>query len=70
MKKIIALLLSLVLLLSVAAFAEGEPDPALVCCLSNIVIESTTNGETTAVNLEGLETYLCKRDRSVCSLLT
>ncbi|MBR0368874.1 MAG: hypothetical protein IJH86_10845 [Clostridia bacterium] len=58
MKKIIALLLSLVLLLSVAAFAEGEPDPALVCCLSNIVIETTTNGETTAVNLEGLETYL------------
>ena len=58
MKKIIALLLSLMLLLSMAAFAEEALDPALVCCLSNIVIESTTNGETTAVNLEGLETYL------------
>lgn len=58
MKKIIALLLSLMLLLGMAAFAEEELDPALVCCLSNIVIETTTNGETTAVNLEGLETYL------------
>ncbi len=58
MKKIIALLLSLMMLLSMAAFAEEELDPALVCCISNIVIETTTNGETTAMNLEGLETYL------------
>ena len=58
MKKIIALLLSLMMLLGMAAFAEEELDPALVCCISNIVIEATTNGETTAMNLEGLETYL------------
>ncbi|MBR2698872.1 MAG: hypothetical protein IKE76_09810 [Clostridia bacterium] len=58
MKKIIALLLSLMMLLGMAAFAEEATEPALVCCLSNIVIETTTNGETTAMNLEGLETYL------------
>lgn len=57
MKKIIALLLSLMMLFGMAAFAE-EQDPAMVCCLSNIVFETTTNGETTAMNLEGLETYL------------
>lgn len=58
MKKIVALLLSVLMILSMAAVAEEALDPALVTRVSNLVIESTADGETSALNLEGLEAYI------------
>lgn len=58
MKKIMALLLCALMLLGMTAVAEEASDTALVSSFKNIVIESTSNGQTSTMNLEGLEIYL------------
>lgn len=58
MKKIIALLLSILMVVSMTAFAEEETSPALVIRLGNIVIESTAGGATNTTSLDGFDAYL------------
>ena len=58
MKKIVALLISVLMILSMAAVAEEASDPALVIRISDIVIENTANDQTQSVNLDGFEGYL------------
>lgn len=58
MKKIIALVLSILMLLGMAAIAEEGQDTALVTCFSDIVIQTTANGETTTNSLDNFEAYL------------
>ena len=59
MKKIVALLLSVLMLLSMAAIAEeAADDTALITCISNIAMENTVDGQTQTINLDGFEAYL------------
>lgn len=58
MKKIVALLLSILMLLGMAAIAEEAQETALVTCFSDIVVQTTANGKTTTNSLDNFEAYL------------
>ena len=61
MKKIIALLVAVLMMLSMVAVAEApaaeELSPAVTCRIDNIVIEKTADGQTDTTSLEGFEGY-------------
>ena len=58
MKKLIALLISALMILSMTAIAETAEDTALIARISNIALDINANGEEQAVNLDGFEAYL------------
>ena len=58
MKKITALLLCVLMILSMAAFAEGADDTALISRISNIAIEANVEGESVSKKLDDFEIYL------------
>ena len=58
MKKLIALLISALMILSMAAVAETAEDTALIARISNIVFEAETDGQTESQSLDGFEAYL------------
>ena len=58
MKKLIALLISALMILSMAAFAETAEDTALIARISNIALEYSAEGQAQNVNLDGFEAYL------------
>lgn len=57
MKKIVALLLSMLMILGMAAVAEEATEPALISHIGNIVIENTADGQTQTLGLDGFEAY-------------
>lgn len=67
MKKIIALLVSVLMMLSMVAVAEApaaeELSPSVTFRIDNIVAERTTDGQTESTSLEGFEGY-CTIDTS------
>lgn len=58
MKKLIALLICALMILSMAAFAETAEDTALIARISNIALEYSAEGQAQNVNLDGFEAYL------------
>lgn len=58
MKKLIALLLSILMILSMAAIAETADDTALIARISNIALDINTNGQAQTVSLDDFEAYL------------